>query len=317
MSQIEDKKREAAAAWFLNLRDPATADWEGFMAWLEADPTHNDLYEAVALADNDYGVLIEDAALPQPSNDNPQIERRRIGRFAGWATAAAAVVAAASYPLLTTAPASYAIETGVGERNSVRLDDGTRIDLNGGTRITLRKGDNRYASLDRGEAVFTVVHDEKNPFTVHVGDDQLQDVGTVFNVVRDKGVVETSVASGAVLYNPDGEAVRVDAGHVLRTAANGATMTLAAIAPAEVASWRDNKLIYKNAPLGRVAADLSRNLGTKVRISPDIAARPFSGVIVLGGDQATLLPRIGAMLDVTISHESDGWRLSSRVRDSH
>lgn len=318
MSQTEVMKREEAAAWFLRLRDPATADWEGFMAWLEADPAHNDLYEAIALADGDYGALIDGAALPQSSNDNPQIERRRLGHFAGWAAAAAAAtVAAAVYPLLTASPATYAIETAAGERNSVRLDDGTRIELNGDTRITLRKGDSRFASLERGEAVFAVVHDAKNPFTVHVGDDQLQDVGTVFNVVRDGDRLETAVASGAVMYNPDGEAVRVDAGQVLRTVAASGSMTLGPIAPAEVASWRDNRLTYKNAPLGKVAADLSRNLGTRVRITPDIAARPFSGVIMLGGDQATLLPRIGAMLDVTITHEANGWRLSSRTGDSH
>lgn len=316
MSQTEEAKREMANAWFLRLRDPATADWEGFTAWLEADPAHNELYEAVALADGEYGALVEAAVLPQPSNDNPQIERRKLGHFAGWATAAAVTAAAIGYPLFTAAPATYAVETAIGQRQTVRLDDGTRIDLNGGTRITLRKGDNRYASLDRGEAVFSVAHDESNPFTVHVGDDQFQDFGTVFNVVHEEDLVETAVASGAVVYNPDSDAVRVDAGHILRTATDGSSLTLGAIAPTEVASWRDNKLIYKNAPLKKVAADLSRNLGTRVRIAPDIAARPFSGVIMLGGDQAALFPRIAAMLDVTITHEAHGWRLSSRSRDS-
>lgn len=317
MSQIDDYKREEAVAWFIGLRDPATADWDGFMAWLEADPAHNGLYEAVALADGDYAGLIDAAALPQPSNDNPQIDRRKIGRFAGWATAAAAVVVvAAGYPLLSPAPATYAVETGLGEHRSVQLDDGTRIELNGNSRLTLRKGDNRYASLDRGEAAFTVVHDEQNPFTVHVGADRFQDVGTVFNIVRDGGMIETAVASGAVVYNPHGEAVRIDAGHVLRSSPDGASMTLGAISPTEVAAWRQNELIYKNATLGRVAADLSRNLGMPIRIAPDIAARPFSGVIRLGGDQATLFPRIAALLDVTITHESNGWRLSSRARDS-
>ena len=315
MSETDDK-REEAVAWYLRLRDPANADWDGFLAWLEADEAHNDLYEAVALADRDYGALVQDAALPQPSNDNPAIQPRRLGRVAGWAAAAFATAAAIGYPLLTAAPASYAIETASGQRETLRLDDGTRIDLNGGTRVTLRKGDSRYASLDRGEAAFSVVHDAKNPFTVHVGDDQLQDIGTVFNVVRDGASVETSVASGAVLYNPDREAVRVDAGRVLRVAGNDGSVTLGQIAPIQVASWRENKLIYKNATLDRVATDLSRNLGTRVRISPDIAARPFSGVIILSGDQATLFPRIAAMLDVTIAHDGNGWRLSSRTRDS-
>ena len=319
MSPIEDKKREEAAAWFISLRDPAMADWEGFTAWLEADPAHNGLYEAIALADGDYGALVDRTAppQPQPSNDNPRTEPRRIRRIAGWATAAAAVAAAVGYPLLIATPESYAIETAAGQRNSVQLDDGTRIELNGDSRITLRKGDNRFASLDRGEATFTVAHDASNPFTVHVGGDQFQDVGTVFNIVRDSGGVETAVASGAVLYNPGRDAVRIDAGHILKASAGAGGLSLTAIEPTEIASWRTNRLIYKNVPLEKVAADLSRNLGTAVRIAPEIAGRPFSGVIMLGGDEATLLPQIGAMLDVTVTHETNGWRLSSRDRDSH
>ncbi len=311
MSQTDETMREEAAAWFVRLRDPATADWVGFTAWLEQDPAHNAAYEAVALADEDYGELVAETAPPRPSNDNPAVPARRLGRMAGWATVAAAAVAAIGYPMLTTAPETYAVETVAGQRNIVHLDDGTRIDLNGGSRLTLRKGDNRFASLDHGEATFTVTHDEAHPFTVHVGDDVIQDVGTVFNIVRDKGVMETAVSQGAVIYNPDGEAVRVNAGQVLRLSADGRNATVSAIAPAEVATWRNDRLVYNNAPLSRVAADLSRNLHAPVRISPDIAARPFSGVIMLDGDEAALLPRIGAMLDVTITHEVDGWRLSS------
>lgn len=313
MAGVEDRQREEAAAWVIRLRDPATADWEGFTAWLEADPSHNDLYETVALADRDYEDLIAVAAARPASNDNPPAARPRARLIALWSSAVAAVVVAAvGYPLLTGAPASYAVETPAGQHDSVRLADGTRIDLNGGSRITLRKGDNRYASLERGEATFTVTHDPKNPFTVHVGDDVVQDVGTVFNVLRDKDMLETAVSSGAIVYNPDGAAVRVVAGQMLRLSADGETVTVSPIEATNVASWRSGRLIYKRAPLGRVAADLSRNLGMPVRIAPDIADRPFSGVIMLGGDRAALLPRVGAMLDVTISRESDGWRLSSR-----
>jgi transmembrane sensor len=312
MAGVDDRKRDEAAAWVVRLRDPATADWEGFTAWLEADPAHNDLYEAVALTDRDYGELIA-ASPPSPaSNDNPPAPRPGPRRLALWVSAAAAVAAAIGYPLLTAPPATYAVETPAGRHNSVRLADGTRIDLNGGSRITLRKTDNRYASLERGEATFTVIHDPAHPFTVHVGDDVIQDVGTVFNVIRDKDMLEAAVSSGAIVYNPDDDAVRIAAGQVLRLSARDKTATVSPIEATDVAAWRSGRLIYKRATLQRVAADLSRNLGMPVRISPDIADRPFSGVIMLGGDRAALLPRVGAMLDVTISREGDGWRLSSR-----
>ena len=131
--------------------------------------------------------------------------------------------------------------------------------------------------------------------------------------MRDQNVLETAVSSGAVVYDPEGAAVRVAAGQMLRLS-NGVA-TVRPIEAENVASWRAGKLIYKRASLGRVAADLSRNLGTPVHIAPDIADRPFSGVIMLGGDAAALLPRVGALLDVTITHEGNGWRLSSRTGD--
>lgn len=312
MTHFDDQKREEAVSWFLSLRDPMTADWDGFTTWLEQDQVHGEIYEEVALADGAYGDLQMAAALPLPSNDNPASDRWQ-ARHIGWAMAAVAMIGAVAYPLLDQAPATYAIETAPGQRNSVSLDDGTRIDLNGDTKITLKKGDNRFASLDRGEARFTVIHDASNPFTVHVGEDQIQDVGTVFNVVRNAHGLETAVASGAVLYNPGRETVRVDAGRRLQSSAG--SMALTNIAPADVAAWRMNKLIYKDVALETVAADLSRNLGTPVHIAPDIAMQRFSGVIMLDGDKAKLLPKIGPLLDVTIAHDVDGWRMSSQVRD--
>ena len=316
MSHSEDLKRAEAVDWFLRLRDPATADWDGFMDWLERDPAHNAIYETLALADADYAPIRQEnvAPAPVPSNDNPVEERRTLKRFAGWSFAVTALIAAVSYPLLNSAPVTYAVETRPGQHDMIRLDDGSQIELNGDSRISLRKGDNRFAALDRGEATFTVTHDPKNPFTVHVGDDQIQDVGTVFNIVRDGDMVETAVASGEVLYNPGREAVRVVAGHQLRTSAG--SMALTAIKPSQVAAWRDNKLVYNDAQLSQIATDLSRNLGAPVRISPDIASRRFTGVIMLDKDRTLLPSKLGALLDVSVTHEFNGWRLSSRVRDN-
>ncbi|TZG28068.1 FecR family protein [Sphingomonas montanisoli] len=316
MSPSDDQMREAAIAWYLRLREPADADWDGFMAWLEADPRHDALYQEVADAHDGYGDLVEAVDAHRPSNDNVQTNPRRLKFFAGIVTAAAASVAGiVGYPMLTASPATYAVETQPGQHQTVRLDDGTRIELNGDTKIMLRKGDARFTSLDRGEATFTVVHDASDPFEVHVGADVYQDAGTVFDITRDNnGAVETAVSHGAVLYNPGSDAVRIEAGRVLRTDRGRAT--LASIDTATVGTWRDGRLIYKQAPIARIASDVSRNLGVPIRVSPDIAAQTFSGVVILGGDDSTILPRIGAILDISVAREADGWHMSSRARDS-
>ena len=40
MTQHPDHLLDAAAGWLARTNDPEFADWDGFMAWLEADPAH-------------------------------------------------------------------------------------------------------------------------------------------------------------------------------------------------------------------------------------------------------------------------------------
>jgi len=314
MAQGDPNVREEAAGWLMRQRDPVRADWEAFTDWLEADPAHNAAYEAVALADADLGdIVVESRGAPAPSNDDMPLPVHRRRRLAPLFGAAAAVAAGfVAYPLLTPMAATYAVETKAGERRLVTLDDGTRIEMNGDSHLSLRKGDNRYASLDRGEAAFTVVHDPQSPFEVKVGDAILRDVGTVFNVTRSGYGMEAAVAEGAVLYNPDGEAVRLDAGKVIRVSASA--VSVKAVDPATVATWRQGRLVYQGASLARIAADLSRNLGTRVDVAPELANEHFSGVIMLDHDRARLFARVGALLDVAAVRTGHGWHLKPRKR---
>lgn len=314
MAQDDANLREEAADWLMRQRDPARADWEAFTDWLEADPAHNAAYEAVALADADFGEMLADSrGAPIASNDDVPLPGPRPRRLAPLFGAAAAVAAGfVAYPLLTPMAATYAIETKAGERRLVTLDDGTRIEINGDSRLTLRKGDNRYASLDRGEAAFTVVHDARSPFEVTVGDATLRDVGTIFNVTRTGDAMEAAVAEGAVLYNPDGEAVRLDAGKMIRVSASAVSVD--AVDPASVGTWRNDRLVYQDVSLARIAVDLSRNLGTRVDVAPELANERFSGVIMLDHDRPRLFARVGALLDVDAVRTGHVWHLKPRKR---
>jgi transmembrane sensor len=318
MLQAEERARGEAIDWLIRLRDPATADWAGFTEWLEADPANNPAYEAVAMADGDIADLVSRAApapAPVSSNDNdaPPHSRRRL---LGWGAAAAALLAGViAVPMFQPDASERVVQTAAGQRQSITLPDGTRIDLNGNTRLTLAEKDGRMAQLDRGEATFTVVHDAANPFVVKVGDARLQDVGTVFNVVRAGHSTRVDVAEGSVLYNPEREAVTLKPGQSLRVADQAADAQLDQIDPASVASWRKGRLVYRNMPIAGVADDLSRNLGISVSVSPEIAARPFSGVILLDGSPASIRTRLGALLDVSVANSNDeSWRLASRGR---
>jgi transmembrane sensor len=313
MSVGDANMSEEAAGWFIRQRDPARADWDGFIAWLEADPKHNAAYGAVALADDEIGEL---AALIRPaeaSNDNLPLPGRSARRwFAGLGGGAALVVAAlVGWPLVVAPAATYAIETAAGQHRTVTLTDGTRIELNGGSRITLDKADTRFASLDRGEAAFSVVHDDAHPFEVKAGDTVLRDVGTVFDVIHTGDGVEAAVAQGAVMFNPDSDAVRLDAGRMIRVSANGSAV-IGKVDPQVVGAWRQHRLVYQDASLARIAADLSRNLGAPVTVAPELAHERFSGVILLGDDRPRMFARIAALLDVDAVADGQAWHLAPR-----
>lgn len=304
---------DAARAWAIRVRDPAFADWDGFTGWLEADATHAAAYDAARDADEAIGDLFATPSpiiVPVPARST--LPRRPIRWIAGGGAVAAAFALAFVYTGSEPASAPYSIATRAGISQTIDLEPGTQIVLNGDSRVTLDRERPRYASLDRGEALFVVRHDEARPFTVDVGEAKLVDLGTVFNVARTDAATRVAVSEGVVLYNPDSDAVRLDAGKSLEVAEG--RLTVRSVSLDAVGGWRDGTLVYDNAPLPQVAGDLSRSLGVAVTLSPDLRARRFTGTLAIKGAPTDVLPRVAPLLGGVASSNDGGWTVSSRAQ---
>jgi transmembrane sensor len=73
--------------------------------------------------------------------------------------------------------------TAAGQQRQVRFPDGSSALLNSQSEVDVRfSSEQREVRLLRGEALFTVVHDARKPFRVRVGNEIVEDVGTVFDV---------------------------------------------------------------------------------------------------------------------------------------
>jgi len=327
MSETDDRGPwQDAVEWRIRLRHGSAEMWEAFTLWLESAPENAAAYDAVALADS--ALDTPDVSPDAPARlDVPDVGARRDGmapsrrplRTARWmapfaAIAALLLVAIFSYPMLIRGRNLETIATAPGEARAVALADGTRIDMNGATRLVLDRNRPRFASLEAGEATFHVVHNEADPFTVTAGDATLRDVGTLFNVVREQGRLDVGVAEGAIVYNPGGEAIRLPAGRRLRVARDGDMATVGPIAPDAVGAWRKGRLIYDGAPLGIVAAEISRTIGAPVSVDPAIAGQSFTGVIRIGHDRRAFFASLGGLLGVKVARQGDGWRLSAGGR---
>ena len=300
-----------AVGWVIRLREAGEGDWDAFTFWLEADPEHLAAYEEAALADEGAeGLALAPAAMPASEEERVVAFPSRAPRrhFLGWA-AAASILLTGTYVVLGTGGAPYAVETAAGERRLIARDDGSRIALNGGTRVTLDPDRPRYARLETGEALFEVVHDESRPFEVEAGGALLRDMGTVFNVLAERERLEVAVSEGAVLFNPAREAATITSGMALRRIA-GQPARVERVGADAVGGWRQGRLVYSAASVGEVAADLTRNLGVRVAADQSVARLPFSGVIGLDGSREQVLARSAALLGLSLKRAGDGWLLT-------
>jgi len=315
VSEASDIVRSKAIAWRIRLRDGSTEDWEAFADWVGEDPRNGAAYDQIALLDQDLErpLVALSRVVADRTNDNAPMSPSGTRRWMVAGIAATLTAAAATFLFLPSLPTPrndfYDVSTRSGEHRTLHFGDGNRVTLNGNSRIRLDHNDARFASLESGEASFKVTHDPEAPFTLKIGNNRLVDVGTSFNVVRYAQSHIVAVAEGAVLYNPEEEAVRLTAGQSLRSDDRERRIQLASVNPTEVGSWQRGLLIYRGAPLSDIASDLTRNLGKHVRVSPQLASRSFTGTIEIGGDEGQLFERLGKLLGTASRRTPDGWIL--------
>lgn len=309
-----------AIIWHVRLRRADIAERHAFDLWLAQDPRHATAFDAIREADGPQGDATETA---DTAWTTWLVDKRR------WLTGGLSVVAAAGLvvvlPHWRTQP--YDVTTAAGERRVVALDAGTRVTLNGDTRMRFDRRDPRVAALIQGEALFQVRQDPARPFRLDVAGRTVEDVGTIFNVVSDPDEVRVAVAEGAVIYNPDREGIRLHPGQGLVDAATSDTIRLVETPATSIGGWRNGQFRYAATPLSTVAADLSRALGIRITAAPALAARPFTGTITLDGDGdgggdgggsdggsdgggTDQLDRLMPALDARLVRGPDGWTMT-------
>jgi len=299
-----DARREDAAAWVVRLEagDLGDAEAVAFDAWLSASPEHPAAFDAALAVSQAYAAAGDQIAreLSTRRVAPPPVGRRAV--IGVGAMAAAAALAVVIAPQLAT-PQTETYATAKGERRTVQLADGSTIDLNGGTRLSVTLArDARRVTLDEGQAVFDVAHAAQRPFIIAAGDRTVRVVGTQFDVRRLGGKLSVTVARGAVEVRPSegatGKAYRLHPGQRLDHVEGAAVARIAAAEPEEVLGWRSGRLVYREQPLSEVVADLNQQFAVPIRIEEaGLAATPISGVLVLD-DQAAVIRRLALLVPI-------------------
>jgi transmembrane sensor len=285
-----------AAEWLVRLQagDLAEADALAFDAWLQASPLNARAYDRVLGVSDEFetnaAAVREGLRARRPARGLPL---RRHYAAAG-ALAAAALVAAVVVPALLPQPKPQVFATGAGQHRSISLADGSKIDLNAGTRlaVTLRR-DARQVVMDEGQAVFDVAADARRPFVIAAGDRMVRVVGTQFDVRRREGRLSVTVTRGTVEVSPRegaaGAAFRLHPGQRLEHVEGAAAAKVMAAAPDQALGWRSGRLVYRDQPLSVVVADLNAEFDKPIRLAdPTLSAAPVSGVFIVDDEDAVV-----------------------------
>lgn len=262
----------------------SVADLQELENWKAADPAHFRSYqEIVDIADRAELLMAYREADPELAwhKFKPSIpeevkivslhpEKKSRLFFLKWAVA---VVMLISGVLLLSNQngwiGSQTIRTGKNERQKLSLPDGTEIFMNANTTVSYHKRGflkARNVELEEGEAYFNVTHDEKNPFSIKVGDLSVNDLGTSFNLKVESQQVVVVVNSGKVSLEKGKDAEKILLSAQDRGTFNKETkeMSFAKNNDLNYRAWHDKILHYEKAPLSDVAEDMKELFGTYI-----------------------------------------------------
>lgn len=197
--------------------------------------------------------------------------------------------------------------TGVGERRSITLADGSVVKLDARSAISFDQSDGRrVARLLEGAAAFQVAPDRAHPFSVETDAGRVTALGTAFTVRQNKDAAELVVTRhsvGVLTARGDKAVVREGEGTTFmqnRVAPPGAVDVTAATA------WTRGKLIVFDRPLGEVVARIAQERRVYWSVRGDAASIRVNGVYDLNDPWQAI-----DMLQKTLKLRS--FRLSDRL----
>ena len=325
---------DQAAAWFARLRSDNVrpADRDRFARWLESDPANAAAYadcetmwvEAQdAAADDIVGAMRQQAlALGRPNADWPWQKLTALAATIALVLIAGLLLLRLDRPdlqpsidgardavVIAQAARPRIYRTEIGQRSSVRLADGSVVELNTASVLEVDIGaDRRNLRLLRGEALFEVAHDPRRPFVVDAGGQQVVALGTRFEVDLRADETRVTLIEGRVEVRRTAaegtrpiEVRQLRAGELLIAAAAQPYVVRPTNVDATL-SWRTGRLTFTNEPLGEVVEEFNRYTDRRVVLGdPTLAQLRISGVF-----------RTASVSDFVTALDS-GFPVSSRV----
>ena len=304
--------RDAAATWFSRMQSQSMSAGEKaeFDAWRAQHALHEAEYQWLvslwSAAD-----LVPKARL-QALCEAPVISvRRRSVLGFGLAASVLAVAVGAGVWMHVQSTTGYRADfaTALDERRAVTLPDGSSIELNSRSRVRVNfDRQQRNVELEQGEAMFTVAHDSEWPFVVQAGLGRVTVTGTRFDVRHDGEQARVAVESGNVrVQGADAQSVvNLTAGLGTVVNAKGQVAAAQPVNTDALLAWRKGQLVFDNASLAEVAAEVSRYRAKPLVVNTPALAQLRLSSVFKTDDTDALLAALPRILPVAIKKRADG-----------
>lgn len=182
-----------------------------------------------------------------------------------------------------TAKSQTVYTTQTGKISRISLPDGTKVILNGDSRLTLSSSFNRNArevELD-GEAFFDVAKDSTRLFIIRCGRESYIVRGTSFNIssYNSDGYSVATLHEGALEARVDADIINLVPGEELRVDDNALTLSKHKVNVENSTNWiSTTRIVFEDTPLRQVANRLARKYQVSINVQPEIGNILYTGV---------------------------------------
>lgn len=299
---------EEAATWYVQFNEgyADAAQTQAWEAWLAASPAHAEAWARVEKLQRQWSMVPRQAALS--GLGAAQAQRREVLKILGM------LLAVGGGTWLASEQPSYRAllaqqRTGTNERRSLRLEDGSHLELNIGTALDVRfDAQVRVIDLYRGEILISTASDpDRRPFIVHTPHGSVRALGTRFSVRQLPAQTRVGVLQSAVEVRPRhhlDRLLRLDAGQ--QTHFDSDTFARAQPLPADSTAWVQGMLSVNDWCLGDFLDELGRYRSGVLRCAPAIRGMSISGAFRID-DTDIALANLPKSLPVKVHYLSRYW----------
>jgi transmembrane sensor len=238
-------------------------------------------------------------------------------RAPAWIAVAALLVAVLAGGWLAWRATQTSVETyatGVGERRTLVLEDGSRVTMDTDTRLTasFSTGARRLA-LEKGRAFFDVAKDTRRPFLVAAQAGVVRAVGTRFDVYEHDGMVEVTLVEGRVEVTPEGgkqdphvQPTAMHSGQRLLMGKGYATPVVESANTGTAVAWLSGKLVFNDTPLPVAVAQFNRYSTTRIAVDGDAVARLHVSGVFRSDDSKAFVDALRGSYGLSVEQDSAG-----------